>query len=593
MMEPSHLPTELFTSVVDYITEGRNDSKTLCHLSLVSRQWHDALSTRVYSRWVYDGEHHSISSLWKFLRSTLCNKRIADSVHELNIRNWTFGLVHEHGRLILLEDDLKLIRSAIHATGLQRIEPSVLEALQKADPRPLMALLLGSLRNVHTLYAQLPEKDIFLLEVLWKATESRRDRPPDNGAPLHNLREAHLASAWNFREDTHARDKYKMELNHMWPVFQLPNIQRLSIFDFEPRGASVIFGARSATSSITDLTLVHHCDSILKSMDTLALLSLPKTLTSLSLYMNDSYNDGFIDKPHQLSNADLWIGIRQHKDSIEHLDIYRDTTGFSPPNHSPNMSHFGSMQEFERLERLSIQPEVLLGGCCGDDVAPFQMRDTLPSSLKSLIFYGDEGLALNKTIGRQVRDVVTNTDFRRLRHVALEITFDYIGCYTNPADPPHVAVEQICQEMGVNYETIRALSCAKGGLGRRYYSYVKGKRLENVDKLETIRYALSQYLYKLRDPDYQGREDADPPQISLDDLDTYELPWDELTKKASYSDYSDDVDPIFTDEYWEGFDSDTEEHDSATDSQNLDSQTRLEDSARGAGEHDSDSDGVW
>lgn len=49
-MEPSRLPVELFTWVVDYAVEGRHDPKTLRKLSLVSRQWHAALNARAYSR---------------------------------------------------------------------------------------------------------------------------------------------------------------------------------------------------------------------------------------------------------------------------------------------------------------------------------------------------------------------------------------------------------------------------------------------------------------------------------------------------------------------------------------------------------------
>lgn len=581
-MDFSCLPVEIFDVVMGYATEGRNDVRTLCNLSLISRQWHAALNARIYSRWLYDGEHHSISSLWKFLRSILCNRRVADGVYEVNIRNWTFAIIEERPRLVLSEDNLDLVRNAIHMAGLQRIETSILEALRKADPRPLMALLLANLRNLTTLYAHLPETDIFLAEVLRNAVESRRDQPPNDYYPLNSLREAHLTSAWNYRADSRARDVYKLELNHLWPVFQLPNIQRLSVFDFESLGASSRFGNRLKTSSITDLTLVHHRDSLLAVPDTMALLAFPKILTSLSIYFNDC---GLRGDRNQLSNIDLWNGIRQHEDSIEHLDIYRDCTKCTPPRHSDKNSYFESMQGFKRLENLSIQPEVLLGCCCKDDLAPFRLRDTLPPNLKSLTFYGKEGLALKKTLSRQLRDVIASPDLPLLGYVALETMFEQDPGYTDPADAPHDEVERACRESGIKYETKHASFCTKGGIGRRYYQHVATKRLQMIKKLGVIRYALTEYLSVLGEPtDTDGESTARQHKLSLDDLDTYELPWSDV----EWSDVWDDEDLFLEDEDWE----ELGEH--ITASQSLYAQKgRFEDSKRDAGEYGGDSDGVW
>jgi hypothetical protein len=124
------------------------------------------------------------------------------------------------------------------------------------------------------------------------------------------------------------------------------------------------------------------------------------------------------------------------------------------------------MQGFKSLESLCIQPEVLLGGCCGDDWAPYPLRDTLPLNIKALTFYGVEGLSLNKTLAPQLKDVIMSTDFPRLGFVALEMTSEYIHCYLDPASPPHDAVEQACRERCIKYETKQASSCTKGGIGR-------------------------------------------------------------------------------------------------------------------------------
>lgn len=587
-MEPSRLPPEIFDRILGYGTDKKFDLRALCKFSLVSRQWHAALNARIYTRWSYNGEHHSISSLWRFLRSVLCSRHIADTVHELNIQNWTLGLVHERGLLDLSENDFDLIRNAISRAGLQRIENNILEALQKADPRPLMALLLGNLRNLTTIYAHLPETDIFFVEVLQKAVEIRQDQSP-NLCPLSCLHTAHLTSAWNYRQDEHARDKYKLGLNYLWPIFHLPEIQRLSIFDLESLGASNYFGHKSRTSSVTDLTLVHHGDSILGTPDTLALLALPKALTKLSIYLNDC---NLLGNTNQISNVDLWNGIRLHENSIEHLDIYRDCTGCGPPRHSANNSHFGSMKAFKRLKSLQIQPEILLGGCCRDDLAPFHLKDTLPPCLESLIVYGDEGLALNKTLSRQLQNVLSSTDFPRLDNIALEATFDYIFCYTDPADPPHQEVEQSCRRRNRKYETKQATSCSKGGIGRRYYQHVKEERLRMLQKLQAVRFALTEYLIDLRESTgVEWNSAVNQPGLSLEDLDTYELPWDELTTEALFPDEEsgsewDDEDPDFEElmEYCQEM----------ADQQAFEAlEGGSEDFEKEDEEYDGDSDGVW
>lgn len=591
MPNPVDLPLELFNEVVDHTIDGRNDVKSLCDLSLVDYQWHAALNTRIYSTWLYDGYRCSISSLWKFLRTILCNRRIANEVRTLQIRNWSFGFVHGRNRVFFSEDDFELVRNAIYKAGIQQLEWSFMEALRKTDPRPLMALLLTSLPNLTTLYAHLPETDIFLAEVLKRALEGQKDKSQNQSPPLQNLREAHLASVWNYREDWRARDKYTLKLGHLWPVFQLPTIRKLSVFDFDPLGASIRFGNIAKASGITDLTIVLHGDSMLAASDALALLALPKALISLSIYLNDC--DLLKRDPKQFSNAGIWKGLGQHQSSVEHLDIYRDCTGCGPPVHSPKNSYLGSLHAFRRLKSLRIQPEVLLGGCCGNDMAPFSLRDTLPPNLESLTIYGDEGLALNKSLGEQLQEVLTSTNFPGLNHVILEETFNDIRCYIDPAHPPHEEVKRVCRERGVHFETKRGHSLSKGGIGLRYYRYVKQMRLQMDAKLQKVRYAVSERLYRLSET--MSADSSHQPELSSDDLDSYELPWDELTEEVLYPEATYEAER--DSEEWDLDELDSED----VDSQELDSQDDLqgvnsEDSevdTGNSGFEELDSDGVW
>lgn len=611
MLGSTHLPIELFTIIVDFATDGKNDHKVLCNFSLVSRQWRAALNPRIYSRWSHDGFRHSILSLWQFLRSTLSNRQIADSVREINIRNWTFGLVYDRGRVVLDADDLDLIRDAISTLGLQRIETRILEAVLKADPRPFMALLLANLRNLMTLYAQLPETDIFLDEVLQNAIQTRSDQI-HNGhpRPLYALREAHLTSAWNYRKIWHAEDVYKLELHHLWPVFRLPNIQVLSVFDFEPLGASNILENCMKLSNISELTLVHHYNTFLAATDMMTLLTLPKRLTKLSIYLNDC---DLLECSKQLSNADLWNGIRQYEDCIEHLDIYRDCSGLAGP-HSANSSCFGNMKRLRRLKSLHVQVEVLLGGCCGDKMAPYELKDTLPLTLKSLILYGHEGLRNNKSLGQQVQDVIRSTDFPHLSYLALETPmegFSLIEEFSSqeglspleePANPPHEEVERACRARGIKYETRSSSSCIKGGIGRRYYRNTLEKRSNNK-KVEPLRYALNAYLggSSYTDSgdsfsDISGDDPDDKPKLSLEDLDTYELPWDKLTEAYLFPEEEKFESVVEYDEDSSSEDEDLEgllyTEESESQSINADEKQYLK-SERDIREYDSSSDGVW
>lgn len=119
------------------------------------------------------------------------------------------------------------------------------EAVSKNDPRPLLALVLTALPNLKSMYAQLPETDIFFTEVLKMAMEGRRSSNYKTRLPLRFLEKARLTSVWKYKdpfpekEDTYsACDFYKLSLDHLWAIFQLLSIRNLRLFDFEPTGAA-------------------------------------------------------------------------------------------------------------------------------------------------------------------------------------------------------------------------------------------------------------------------------------------------------------------------------------------------------------------
>ena len=103
---------------------------------------------------------------------------------------------------------------------------------------------------------------------------------------------------------------------------------------------------------------------------------------------------------------------------------------------------------------------MLIGGCCGGEYAPFQLKDTLPVGLGSLTFYGDEGLYANKTLPQQLHDALSGTGFRQLVHITLEQDTGF------HAYSPHEEVRRVCEVNGVGYET------RDSGYPGRYYSLV-------------------------------------------------------------------------------------------------------------------------
>ncbi|KAF2500556.1 hypothetical protein BU16DRAFT_578488 [Lophium mytilinum] len=539
MSDPSHLPKELFHKVISYAIEGRSDVKSLCKLSLIDHGWHDALEPRIYSRWLHDGTRSSISSLWKFFRTIICSERIANQVRTLHIRNWTFGLVHGPSRFCFPEHgfDVELVRDAIRRAGIEHLEQDVMEALRKSDPRPLMALLLACLPKLTTLYAHVPETDIFLAAVLEKALQSQLDESRNGNPLLQQLCEIYLSSAWNYRKNWDARESYQLTLRHLWPVFQLPSLKKVSLFDLDPLGASLRYGNIPQTSGITDLTLVLHEESKLAAVDAAALLASLKDLTSLSLYLVDHNN--WRQRPRNLSNFALWESLRPHRHSIEHFDLYRHCVGYSPPVlHPPLNGQIATLREFTRLKSLCIQAEALVDGYYFDRTAVPPLRYQLPPNIEFLTICGDEGLSRNKFLGEQLQQVVRSTAFPRLNRIILETTSEHIAQYDNPADPPHEAVERVCRDRGVQFRAVRGELLTRGGMGLRYRKYIEKSRREMIQQTARLRFALREHLARLGEA-RAADAGLGPEQTELlsDDLDSYELPWEELTPQALYPEY--------------------------------------------------------
>jgi hypothetical protein len=150
--------------------------------------------------------------------------------------------------------------------------------------------------------------------------------------------------------------------------------------------------------------------------------------------------------------------------SLEHLDIYRDCTGTSPHVHHKNISHFGSLREFEHLKKICIQPEALLGGCFGEPKAPFRLKDTLPASLESLTFYGSNGLILDLGLAEQFREILLSGDFTHLKSIVFEDVSEFVSCFIpSYVSRPNQVVKEICKEARVTFRERKGHHFLKGG----------------------------------------------------------------------------------------------------------------------------------
>lgn len=438
------LPHELRLMIFNYAANQgdmhewarcKNKCRVLSNLSLVSKSWHAILIRQIYSTWEYDCDFDSISSLWKFLRTILSNSQIADTVLKIQYSSFRLGNVqNSKATPTLSQDDRDMIRNAICTAGLAHIKPDVINAINNADPRPLLALLLANLKNLQILRARLPHTDMFLAGVFRAAV---RRQPPN---PLLNLREVCLECIpWKCYE---CRYPQYIHVNLLWPIFQLPAVQRLSVSDFKPHeGASRAeyaeeFGDIFEASTVTDLNLVLNADSdrCLATPDSLILLSLPKRLTRLSIYLK---GPGY--RVFRICNVDIWKAIRSHGESIEYLSVDRYEHGVEDD------TRFGSLQGFKRLKHLYIQPKLLSD--------KDSLDDTLPLSCQSLNFYLDGDVCFTERFGRRLLEYMPRAHLHTpyLWYIALDR-------FKNPRfekPPIYDQVKIACAKHGIKFEDKR------------------------------------------------------------------------------------------------------------------------------------------
>ncbi|GMG47288.1 unnamed protein product [Aspergillus oryzae var. brunneus] len=440
MANIAQLPPELFCPVLNLVFENQSDIQLLCRLSLLSRQWYEALVPRIYAEWTYNGARQSFRSLWNFLRTILNDSRIAALVHSLHIGNWGYYPYARSGEweeLNLPQDEITLFREAIKRVGIKHLESNIIKDIRKRDRRPLMALLLTCLPNITRIYTHVPQSDPVLSAVLRQILDSQSGDNPSTVlsklSDLYVLGEVDVPPRDLVNHNLlPGADQTPLRLDDLWPALHLTGLRTLSLYGLDTANAALRLGASPAISRLKHLSIIGGFNSSCTYADLGALLALPEALTSFSLYIQD-YAFGSIGGD-MISNAGLWKVLKKHQSSLEYLDIYRDA------EHTRlymSQGHFGLLHSFTCLKKLCIQAEVLLGSFWDRPNAPYRLKDRLPCNLESLTLYGGKRFFNTSSIGVHLQEALNSGIFSSLASVELE------GFYVDSD------ISEVCRQNGV------------------------------------------------------------------------------------------------------------------------------------------------
>ena len=434
MPDPATLPFEIFGKILDDIVahpatkcpdlptrnKYRIDTQQLHSSTLVSQRWHACSVSKLYSHWLYDGSTCTLTGLWNFYRTVRSNPGLAMLVRSAHIEQWepvtlleVFSLSMDanilHDRLFnpdrLALWDMKHLRKKPFGCSLLR------------HLRALVALIMTYLPNLTKLTVIADQLDPCFASLLLNSTRAGTHFHPRRVAFQKLKHGSFYPRPRNLVDGCTEWDSTSRPLlDKVWPAYSLPGIENLTIFGFKPGSSSLDHPiVCTRTSSVRYLTLARDFSSNLSYDLVRKTLTPPTMLAKLCLYVNDSKQ---LD-PKAATNAELWETLRKFQHSLQHLNVYRDSLGSG--SHNEGNEHMGLLSDFRRLEILSIQPEALIGACCGSERAPFQLKTTLPPSLRHLTLYDPEEANDNHTaLETQLIQVVGDGRYACLRSIALE-----------------------------------------------------------------------------------------------------------------------------------------------------------------------------
>ncbi len=430
MPDPSTLPLELFTEIktlalqppppptATNIWDRSSDTKheydfnagiNISHLSQltrINRQRHALLLPTLYARYTHNGARHSYKSLWRFVRTAISNPRVASLVRAVSIGNWGFYpdvIAHDKGvrgdNVQFSEGEVEMMRSAIRAvfcsTGdderVDMLEARVLGpgSLVRRDTRPLVTVLLVCLSNVETVYLHLPAECSVLrcvLEELLRCQDGDGERPC-----LRHLVNLHLlAEVPVYGPEIDVSREWPQQafrLDNVWPCIYFSRLRTLALYDLETAGiASLLAKNHDRVCQVENLSIVVKATPTRSSTDVLALVKLPRSLTSFSIYWDHNIRNPIThqkDPAPVILVTEIWDALQKHRESLEELAVvYKVHQDDKPPP-----GHSGSLKAFPRLKRLDTQLSILLDSMTPERFAPFRLKDTIPENLDTLVVH--------------------------------------------------------------------------------------------------------------------------------------------------------------------------------------------------------------
>ncbi|KAJ9399917.1 hypothetical protein DTO282F9_3265 [Paecilomyces variotii] len=426
---PLEIPSKDLDAAVRRLPDARSEERQLSDLCRVGKQWRDLVQPTLYETFTYRRERQSLRNLWLYLRTILSRPELASCVKHLEIRAWGCWVIPSdvekpENQLTLSQAERVVLKAAIGDAGFnEKDEFNMFWAIEKnADRTPLMAILLTRLPNVESIQAHVPAWCYYLSEIFKKAIE-KEEEGTTNRSPRYRAFQK-LSRAEFFCEGYHCNDTghpweryYDLNLDYLWPVFYLPQLKVLGLYDLNPRGAAAIFDKNARQiSPVVDLTIVLDHPLSEENDDLWTLLDLPETLDTLRLSVMKTLETD----PVTTLKRKLWPSLDRFKDQLFHLDLHEHVNEFWCP---PPIGAFGEEEEeqddyddddddsydsyqeekekvekkpvyccplrsFLSLKHLAVVPDLLLGDQCKHQkLTTGYLRAHLPNRLTKLTLY--------------------------------------------------------------------------------------------------------------------------------------------------------------------------------------------------------------
>ncbi|KAJ9266682.1 hypothetical protein DTO212C5_6218 [Paecilomyces variotii] len=407
---PLDIPSKDLDAAIRRVPDARSEERQLSDLCRVGKQWRDLVQPTLYETFTYRGERQSLRRLWLYVRTILSRPELASCVKHLEIRAWGLWIfpsdvMKPQNELIFSQAERVVLKAAIGDAGFdEKDEFNMIWAIEKnADRTPLMALLLTRLPNVESIQAHVPAWCYYLSEIFKKAIEKEEEgttaRSPRYRAFQKLSRAEFFCEGYHCKDTGHPWERYyDLNLEYLWPVFYLPQLKVLGLYDLNPRSAAAKFdqNAPRQISPVVDLTIVLDHPLSEENDDLWTLLDLPETLHTFRLSVMKTLETD----PVTTLKRRLWPSLDRFKDQLFHLDLHVNDFWTPPPirvfgeekeeEEAEKISAYCCpLRSFRSLKHLAVVPGLLLGDQCEhQNLTTGYLRAHLPKRLAKLTLYG-------------------------------------------------------------------------------------------------------------------------------------------------------------------------------------------------------------